>query len=70
MRFATQRPDYRDVVRSFLNPFMGFVNEPARARELLDAMVSLPAHVIRASIRGYVDWDSRRAAAGMTRPLL
>jgi pimeloyl-ACP methyl ester carboxylesterase len=67
---ALRGPDYRQAIRQFLAPFVGFADDPHRAECLLAGMAATPQHVIASAMEDYLAYDSAEAAAACKVPLL
>ena len=51
---------YRQAIRQFLTPFVGFADDPERAERLLDDMAATPQHVIASAMEDYLADTLRR----------
>jgi pimeloyl-ACP methyl ester carboxylesterase len=60
---ALRAPSYREAIRAFLSPFVGFADDPGRAQRLLADMAATPQHVIASTMDDYLAYDSAAAAA-------
>jgi pimeloyl-ACP methyl ester carboxylesterase len=67
---ALRGPGYRQAIRQFLTPFVGFADDPAHAARLLDDMATTAQHVIASAMEDYLAYDSARAAAACKVPVL
>jgi pimeloyl-ACP methyl ester carboxylesterase len=67
---ALRTPAFREAIREFLSSFIGFADDPARARGLLDEMATTPQHVIASAMEDYLAYDSAAAAAACKLPLI
>jgi pimeloyl-ACP methyl ester carboxylesterase len=67
---ALRAPSYREAIRAFLSPFVGFADDPGRAQRLLADMAATPQHVIASTMDDYLAYDSAAAAAACKVPLL
>jgi pimeloyl-ACP methyl ester carboxylesterase len=63
-------PQYHDSIRMFLNPFIGFTDNPERRQNLLNQLSSVPQHVVAAELESYLEFDSDKAASQCKVPVL
>ena len=67
---AVGTSNYREVIRQFMEPFVGFADAPARKERLLAGMAAGPQHVITSTLRNYLAYDTAKSAAACKVPLL
>jgi pimeloyl-ACP methyl ester carboxylesterase len=67
---AVGTPNYREVIRQFMEPFVGFADDLARKERLLASMAESPQHVITSTLRNYFAYDTAASAAACKAPIL
>ena len=67
---AMQTQEYRENLKNFLLPFIGFTNDPNRKDRLLQELLLVEQHVIASTLASYSTYNSVSAAASCKVPVL